>query len=642
MKTAPFYFLWFLFSTLGTSITLVGSETHKTVDSLIREAGKNYNADPGTSLSLARKAELLLADDTLNASFVRVNYAKGVSEFYIGNFALSLKHFNRAIQLSKQIKNDTLLAQSQSGISNVYNNLREFDLAIFHLKSAISLYSKLQIHHRLGGAWGNLGNTYLVKGVMDSSEYCYEKAFEYWKEAGDSNGISNYYTSKAEFEHKKKNLTAAAAYYKKAIELKVRLGQRLDVAGLMGNLSNVYFDEKKFEEAVRILKEATAIGYEAGGLELTMDLEKKLHENYEQLGRHSEAMFHLQKYYAIRDTLYSLENQKQLAHIRTEFETERKELEIQKLKAQNDRQTLLGYFLGTAVIMITLIGIILYNRYRIKKNANRILQEKNGIISEAYRDIQDSIQYSIRIQKSMVSSDEELRQIFPESLFINMPRDLVSGDFFWMWHNQDSQETWVAVADCTGHGVPGALMSMIGVSQLNQIIKSERVEDPGLALIEMNRRINIALRQGDQDSNNDGMDLLLLKIQHRYGKAGFSGANRNLWVSNPSGSDIGQIPGNKFSVGGNSEMEKAFKTNTLDLKAHSRLYLFSDGFADQFGGPEGKKIMTRRLRDWILQSNATPMKDAENMLRTQFLKWKGNNLQVDDVLVVGIQYEPIA
>jgi serine phosphatase RsbU (regulator of sigma subunit) len=108
------------------------------------------------------------------------------------------------------------------------------------------------------------------------------------------------------------------------------------------------------------------------------------------------------------------------------------------------------------------------------------------------------------------------------------------------------------------------------------------------------------------------------------------------------GSDIGQIPGNKFSVGGNSEMEKAFKTNTLDLKAHSRLYLFSDGFADQFGGPEGKKIMTRRLRDWILQSNATPMKDAENMLRTQFLKWKGNNLQVDDVLVVGIQYEPIA
>jgi ligand-binding sensor domain-containing protein/serine phosphatase RsbU (regulator of sigma subunit) len=265
----------------------------------------------------------------------------------------------------------------------------------------------------------------------------------------------------------------------------------------------------------------------------------------------------------------------------------------------------------------------------------RELREEKEKVELAHKDISDSIHYARRIQRSIIPEEENLQMLFPESFVFYQPKDIVSGDFYWFWKDPNGF-IFLAAADCTGHGVPGALMSMLGTSILNQVIREQKYSDPGLILEQLNQNLFIQLSQNNAESGvQDGMDIALLRYSMKSEEIIFAGANRPVLLFRNGKTEAEEFKGSKQSIGG--PFEKKFSSQSIMVKPGDRLFVFTDGFADQFGGKKGKKLMTKNLKRLLGSYQETSMKKIGKELKKEFKIWKGNHEQVDDVLVIGLE-----
>ncbi len=261
------------------------------------------------------------------------------------------------------------------------------------------------------------------------------------------------------------------------------------------------------------------------------------------------------------------------------------------------------------------------------------LNQQKELIEVKNREILDSIHYAKRLQEAILPGQQFLSALFPDNFIIYYPKDIVAGDFYWF--GQEDQCIIVA-ADCTGHGVSGALMSMLGISLLNQIISTDGITEPARILDHLHEAVIDALNQTENDSN-EGMDICICKFDKTNHTMEFSGANRPMWIVR--GNEILVFHPDKVPVGGLQMFERQnFTCQQIALQPGDRIYMFTDGYADQFGGEKGKKLMTRNLKEMLLHSSKMTMKEQSDYLKSQFQYWKGNCEQVDDVLMIGIAY----
>jgi len=261
------------------------------------------------------------------------------------------------------------------------------------------------------------------------------------------------------------------------------------------------------------------------------------------------------------------------------------------------------------------------------------IQEQKELIEAKNLEILDSIRYAKRLQEASLPSRQMLLDLFPENFIIYYPKDIVAGDFYW-FGNAGGKHIVVA-ADCTGHGVSGALMSMLGMSLLNQIVTVDHLSDPAAILDRLHRDVVIALNQDETDSR-EGMDIIVCVFDQSLKNLEFSGANRPLWVVR--GQEILTCSTDKMPVGGLQFEERTpFTSQSIQLYSNDRLYLFTDGYADQFGGEQGKKFMTRKMKEVLVETSSFSAAEQSRQLSKHFHDWKGNLEQVDDVLVIGLQ-----
>jgi len=259
------------------------------------------------------------------------------------------------------------------------------------------------------------------------------------------------------------------------------------------------------------------------------------------------------------------------------------------------------------------------------------LERKNIAITQQNQEIIDSLHYAKNIQLAVLPKPDVMKSCFTDSFVLYKPKDIVSGDFYFL--EKIPGMTILAVADCTGHGVAGAFMSMVGSSLLNQIINQEKITDPGEILEHLNEGIVDALRQKESESHG-GMDIAICCINNDRSEMKFAGANRPLWRMH--GEELNILRPDKLPIGGfRPDEDRNFTTQTMALNKGDCFYLFTDGYADQFGGPEGKKIMTKKFRELVQTMHDSPMKDQQTTLNGYFENWKGKFEQVDDVLVIG-------
>ncbi len=269
---------------------------------------------------------------------------------------------------------------------------------------------------------------------------------------------------------------------------------------------------------------------------------------------------------------------------------------------------------------------------KVVERTAEVMQQKE-VIEIKNNSITDNLIYAQRIQSAILPDIKLITKAFEQSFIIYLPKDIVSGDFY-AFAEKDNWQIIVA-GDCTGHGVSGAFMSMIGSSLLNQIITEMQIIDPGQILTQLNKAVIETLKQGENDTN-DGMDICLCAFNAETRTVQYAGANRPLWLIRKE--EFILLKPDKYPIGGlQMAKDRAFKNNILQLERSDTLYLFTDGFADQFGGEHGKKLMSGKFREMLLSIQELDMKAQGNYLNASFNKWKGNHEQVDDVLVIGLR-----
>ncbi len=302
------------------------------------------------------------------------------------------------------------------------------------------------------------------------------------------------------------------------------------------------------------------------------------------------------------------------------------------------------YFIGATIeysllITFVILGfVILFSRAfaYLQLQQNKI-EEKNKEIELKQKDITDSINYAKRIQYAVLPHEETIYRNIPLSFIFYKPKDIVSGDFFW-FHEFNREEYIMVCADCTGHGVPGAFMTVIGSSLLNQTVIDNKIDKPSAILLELDKQINFTLKQqkdGDL-SVQDGMDLTLIRVNKLKKELIITSAKRPVILIRNK--EIIEHKGSKFSLGGMRSGDKTFEEIKINFQEEDLLYMFTDGYADQFGGEKAKKFSSKRLRELLLDIHKLPMNEQKSSVANTISNWQGNLEQIDDMLVMGIKF----
>jgi serine phosphatase RsbU (regulator of sigma subunit) len=307
-----------------------------------------------------------------------------------------------------------------------------------------------------------------------------------------------------------------------------------------------------------------------------------------------------------------------------------------EISEARDRNQMLVIYLFILGFVFTLVFIgLLYRSNNLKQKANRELSEKNLLITEQKKEITDSIQYASRIQNAMLTPNDYINTLLPEHFILFRPRDIVSGDFYWV--TKKDGRIICAIADCTGHGVPGAFMSMLGISSLNEIISKDSKQSASTILDELSNRLLKSLRQSDRPGELlDGIDMALLIIDQVNGSLEFAGAMNSLIVI--SDGELTEHQTDKKPIGYHIDKKATpFTNHKIPIRKKDVLYAFTDGYQDQFGGKSGKKFMIRKFKNLLLQIHKKPMEEQKSILENSMDEWMSAYKQVDDILVMGIR-----
>jgi serine phosphatase RsbU (regulator of sigma subunit) len=309
-----------------------------------------------------------------------------------------------------------------------------------------------------------------------------------------------------------------------------------------------------------------------------------------------------------------------------------------------------GLFIIVAVLIG--VGLVKFNTRRLKKqnqlleatviNRTQEIEKQKNEIEEINREVTDSIRYAQMIQNSILPLANDLKKVVPDSFIFYKPRDIVSGDFYWIHEIPEENRIFVAAADCTGHGVPGAFMSMMGMEKLNQSVKVLSKVNPSKILSYLNKEIKLTLgKHINERELRDGMEIALIDIKLNENKISFAGANRPLWIVSPGkdAEEIEVIKPTKAGIAGFTEFDQVFEENTIQIEKGQSIYLFTDGAIDQFGGPHGKKIMTKGLKKFINDIQAASLEKQHALVANYFEEWQGAHEQVDDILIIGLRLE---
>lgn len=541
----------------------------------------------------------------------------GVNFWYQNDFVKAKSYYEQSLEMRLKLGNKKEISKSYNNLGNVSVDLKNYDLALQYYEKALAL--KKEINDQLGTAncYNNIGIVYEELKKPELALTSYEEALKLFIETGDERGQIVSLNNIAIIHKKKQNYAQALENATKSLALAQAIDDKEDVKNAYEILSQIYWEQNNFEKAYKY-----------------NDLFSKMKDTLFNISK-SDAMAEMEQKYK------AAENQQQIKFQNVLIDDQDK-------KIQNDR--LIKYGLVTLAVLLLVLSVLIFNRYIIKKRAGEIIsaqkkevEEQKKIVEEQHRDIVDSINYAQRIQQAVLPSPEEQVRLFPDSFVFNRPRDIVSGDFWWV--SESGGAKMFAVGDCTGHGVPGAFMSLIGNTLLNEIVKEKRITDPGIILNFLNTAILQALKQRESSGDSyddfatknvkDGMDIAFCVIDEQAGLLMFAGANNSLVYT--SNGKLVELKGDRQPIGFFQADKKPFQVQIVPLKEVNSIYMFSDGFSDQFGGENGKKFKLSRLKEELLTIQTYSPQEQKEKLAHIFENWKGKFDQVDDVLVAGIK-----
>ncbi|MBI3509594.1 MAG: tetratricopeptide repeat protein [Bacteroidetes bacterium] len=618
-----------------------------------------YSGNSDSSITLNRIA-IKIARAIGDSDLVAMGYNRiGFELRQQGDLAGALVNYNRALQSNKNESDIDEAGFTYLNIGLIYHDKLDYANALLNEEKGLELYKKAKDEMKEANALTRIGNVWLDKRDSVKALEYYKQGLELFQKNNHLRGVAICLNNMAMIYDGKGDHKKGLEYYFRALAIRQKIGDLNGTALVSNNIGAIYESMEMYDSALFYMQKSMDIAKEINYKDMLSTNYMTISSVLAKMGEYDKALDYFKMYHDMQDTLLGEKSREQLNTLNTQFETANKEKQIKELQTETqlkntalDQQKKRNLFMIAALaLLVLLVGAVWRNATRSRK-ANVILEKQKSeiaaqkkIVEEQHHDMRDSITYAKRIQSAILPSEEERKNIFPKSFVFYSPRDIVSGDFYWM-SNCEGKKI-IVVGDCTGHGVPGAFMSLIGNTLLNQIVNEKKITDPGKILDHLSDAVVALLKQKEQsqektdqfavDNVRDGMDIALCVIDEKKKEISFSGANNPmLYISQGK---LSELKGDRQPIGFYAAEKKPFRTQLVPMNEVEKFYLFSDGITDQFGGADGKKFRISRLKEKLISMNSTPMLQQGTELENSFDEWRGSIEQIDDVLVVGVELE---
>jgi serine phosphatase RsbU (regulator of sigma subunit)/Tfp pilus assembly protein PilF len=537
------------------------------------------------------------------------------------------------------------IAESLNNLGVLYKSQKNYDKAIENYKKSLELYIQANNGQGEATALGNIGGLYADENKNDIALVYFKRGLEVADSIGYKNKTATLLNYIGTIYEKEDNHEQdALKYCMRALDIETEIGDKEGCAGTLHVLAKIEQDINNNAKAIEYGTKALLLSQEIGSPQNIMNNAKLLYNVYNQQKKWKDALDMHVLYTATYDSINAQEKNKETLQKTFQFEYERKaaqlktEQEKKDIIAQADskRQTIALLLVLIVALAAGIIAILVFRSLRITRKQKVIIEEQKSLVEQKNKDILDSIAYAKRLQEAILPPLNELKQILPESFVLYKPKDIVAGDFYWM--QQSDNKTFIAACDCTGHGVPGAMVSVVCSNALYRAVKEFNITEPG-KILDKTRELVIETFQKSSEEVRDGMDVSLCVLtpagnDQKSTLVQWSGANNPLVYVQDN--EMKEIIADKQPIGV-QDGHKDFTTHTLTLNPGDNLYLFSDGYADQFGGPKGKKFKSRPFKELIRSISFKKMEEQRDVLNQSFETWKSDFVQTDDVCVIGIR-----
>lgn len=619
--------------------------------------------------------------------YQEINDDEGIAKTYLnlgnlfkqqGDMKTSLDYYFKSLKFYENIGDKHSSAQLYQNIGIVYGELENSDKAIKNFNIALKIFKEIEDIKGIAEVNNNLGNNYLDNKEYELAVSYFEKSLKLFQEIGYTPMIANLYYNLGDSNNKLKKYSDAKKYFDKSFEIYQNLNYAPGMAMCYNGFGEYYYNIGNFIKSSENLEKAKQLSLGAD-LRTLSDAVEWLSKSYAKTGNYKKAYENHVLFKQFNDSLFNDNTDKAITAMSMQYEFDKKEKirEIkekkkEELQAEKDKQNWLIKIIFMAIIFfLLLIAIILIRNYRRKVKANNLLREqkdeiehqkieleqrneeiqsqrdeienKNILITEQRdialkqkQEITDSIQYAQRIQEAILPDKQLFINDIDDYFILFKPKDIVSGDFYWM--TKVDEKLIIVAADCTGHGVPGAFMSMLGVTFLNEIVNKDRVLQANKILNRLRNKVIDSLHQKDRETK-DGMDISLTVIDPSKNEMQYAGAYNSLYVidSDTENKQIKKIKADRMPIGIHLKMDEEFTNHIIQYKKGDVVFMFSDGFMDQFGGENGRKLKSKRFQELLLTVHEKPMIEQKNILDNFLKKWKGELDQLDDILIIGMK-----
>lgn len=610
----------------------------------------NYQA----ALKLAKEAEVLLLKNEEEIELAHLYSLMCDIYHFMGKNDLGLNNCLKALTIAESKGIDLVIINGYNTLGGISMQLQSYPKSVEYFTLAYKKALETKNEYAIATSLSNIGDSFLEQTLIDSALSYYLKALKVDESVGDSIAMTYSYFNIG-MAHRMSSEFDSAEYYllisKKLSEK--QLDKEINTSILL-ELGNLYADKQAYDVAIQYLKQSISIAQKIDAAPILRDCYNSLAKFYDQVGDAQNALIYFKLYTLQMEKIYYSESANRIAEAQAVYNLEKKEKEIALLKKdlelielnEKKRKLTLTAFLASAMGLL-IIGVIVYKgRIEKKRSLGKIksqekaidlqereIKEVNTQLKEKNEELLNGLDYARRIQNALLPSNDALQEFFGESFVYYQPREIVSGDYYHC--SEVNGKKILAAIDCTGHGVPGAFMTIMAHTLLDQIINENEMIDPASIANTLHEKLLANISHGSSLPNRmDGLDLAIIVFDENKSSIDYCSIKIPVYIV--KNGELIQLKDYRYSIGGDSYLRNKVETQRYSLNKHEKIYLATDGFQDQFGGSGNKKFMKSSFKELLLEASTMPIGKQHRHFQSTFETWRGKEEQTDDVLIIGI------
>ena len=653
------------------------------------------NSNPDTALYFANLGLKISIKANYKKGIAGCYNSIGYIHYLQGIYDKAFEYYLKSLKIYEESGDTKGMAKCYCNIGIIYQEQESYDKAFEYFFKSLKIYEKsvnkkgmADCYILVGITYDYLGNLSDAKKNEAQTRQNYNKALEYYlkalniyEESGNKKDVVVCFSNMGIIYREQGNYDKALEYYLKALKIYQESGNKNGMMACYINIGSLYgslADSTGLNENRRLNYLNRAIEYGTKTIELAKEIKAMVEENeaaellmsaYLRLGNIKKSSQFADIFICTKDSIFNEEKTKALAGMEAKYQNEKKQLEIIKLGkekelqiSENKKQRMIIWFIVFGLLLVLAFAAFIFRSLRITRKQKRIIEKQKEKVDEAYeelnqqneeiasqrdeieaqrdslyvqnKNITDSITYARFIQQALLTSHEILDNCKIENFILFKPKDIISGDFYWF--KLIKNYLYFAAADCTGHGVPGAFMSVLGISLLNEIVSKRDLNPPALVLNELRKKLKKSLKQDNPETtSHDGIDIALCLYDQETKVLQFSGAFNPLFMIRKK--QLIEYSANHMPVGIHPKDNIDFTNQEIQLQPEDSIYIFSDGYISQFGGEKGKKFNIKQFKQLLLEINHLPMKIQKQVFEKRLIEWQHDFDQIDDILVIGIK-----